>query len=90
MHNGGSFKLTNADTADRDENGNLRFLINCLDANYKSGKANIIVKGGTFYEFDPADNASEGAHTNYVAEGYESTMSIVEGLKVYTVTKINE
>ena len=88
--NGGSFKLTNADTADRDENGNLRFLINCLDANYKSGKANIIVKGGTFYEFDPADNASEGAHTNYVAEGYESTMSIVEGLKVYTVTKINE
>ena len=86
--NGGSFKLTNADTADRDENGNLRFLINCLDANYKSGKANIIVKGGKFYEFDPANNASEGAGTNYVAEGYQSTMSMEDGKKVYTVTKL--
>ena len=88
--NGGSFKLTNAATADRDENGNLRFLINCLDANYKNGTANIIVKGGKFYEFDPANNASEGAGTNYVAEGYQSTMSMEGDLKVWTVTKINE
>lgn len=86
--NGGSFKLTNAATADRDENGNLRFLINCLDANYQSGKANIVVKGGKFYEFDPANNASEGAGTNYVAEGYQSVMSMEDGKKVYTVTKI--
>ena len=85
--NGGSFKLTNAATADRDENGNLRFLINCLDANYKAGTANIIVKGGKFYEFNPADNASEGAHTNYVAAGYKSVESMEEGLKVYTVVK---
>ena len=86
--NGGSFKLTNAETADRDENGNLRFLINCLDANYQSGKANIIVKGGKFYEFDPANNASEGAGTNYVAKGYQSVMSMEDGKKVYTVSKI--
>lgn len=86
--NGGSFKLTNADTADRDDNGNLRFLINCLDANYQSGKANIIVKGGKFYEFDPANNASEGPGTNYVPEGYQSTMSMEDGKKVYTVTKL--
>ena len=85
--NGGSFKLTNAATADRDENGNLKFLINCLDANYQSGKANIVVKGGKFYEFDPANNASEGAGTNYVAEGYHSVMSEEEGKKVYTVVK---
>ena len=85
--NGGSFKLTNAATADRDENGNLRFLLNCLDANYKAGKANIVVKGGVFYEFDPANNASEGPGTNYVAEGYESVESVVEGVKVYTVRK---
>ena len=86
--NGGSFKLTNAATADRDENGNLRFLINCLDASYQSGKANIVVKGGKFYEFDPANNASEGPGTNYVAEGYQSTMSMEDGKKVYTVTKL--
>ena len=85
--NGGTFKLTNADTADRDENGNLRFLINCYDANYKADKANIIVKGGKFYEFDPANNAAEGAGTNLVAEGYHSVMSEEEGKRVYTVVK---
>ena len=85
--NGGTFKLTNADTADRDENGNLRFLINCYDANFKAGKANIIVKGGKFYEFDPANNAAEGPGTNFVAEGYHSTMTEENGIRVYTVTK---
>ena len=30
----------------------------------------IIVKGGTFGNWNPADNDSEGAHTNFVAEGY--------------------
>lgn len=85
--NGGTFKLTNADTADRDANGNLRFLINCLDKNYTAGKANIIVKGGKFYEFNPADNAAEGAGTNFVAEGYHSVESLEDGKKVYTVVK---
>lgn len=85
--NGGTFKLTNADTAERDANGNLKFLINCLDANYKAGKANIIVKGGKFYEFDPANNEAEGAGTSFVAEGYHSVMSEEEGKKVYTVVK---
>lgn len=86
--NGGTFKLTNADTAERDENGNLRFLINCLDKNYKAGTAKIIVKGGKFYEFDPASNASEGPGTNYVAEGYQSVESTEDGKKVYTVVKL--
>ena len=35
--------------------------------------ANIIVKGGRFYKFDPANNSTEGPGTNYVAEGYRST-----------------
>lgn len=30
------------------------------------------VKGGTFVGFNPADNNSNGAHTNYVATGYKS------------------
>lgn len=50
------------------------FLLNCLDANYASGKANITVYGGKFYGFDPAHNAAESSEmtTNFVAEGYES------------------
>ena len=85
--NGGTFKLTNADTAERDENGNLRFLINCLDKNYKAGTAKIIVKGGKFYEFDPANNVAEGPGTKFVAEGYHSVMSEEDGKRVYTVVK---
>lgn len=32
----------------------------------------IVVYGGKFYNFNPADNVSEGPGTNFVAEGYES------------------
>ena len=91
--NGGIFKLTNWADADKDENGNLRFLLNCLDANYKNGTANIIVKGGKFYDFDPANCAAEGVGTSFVAEGYESVASTetIDGVehKVYTVKKVS-
>lgn len=46
------------------------FLLNCIDAAYKDGSAKIIVKGGTFVNFNPADNTAEGEHTNFVADGY--------------------
>lgn len=46
------------------------YLLNCIDEAYKDGTAKIIVKGGTFINFDPSNNRSEGAGTNYVPEGY--------------------
>lgn len=46
------------------------FLLNCVDAAYKNGTAKIIVKGGIFKNFNPADNTAEGEHTNFVADGY--------------------
>lgn len=46
------------------------FLLNCVDAAYKNGTAKIIVKGGVFVNFNPADNKAEGEHTNFVADGY--------------------
>ena len=87
--NGGTFKLTNWADADKDENGNLRFLINCYDSNYRNGSANIIVRGGKFYDFDPANCAAEGVGTSFVADGYVSVMTteMIDGVehKVYTV-----
>lgn len=36
------------------------------------GISEIKVYGGKFYNFDPANNLSEGPNTNFVAEGYKS------------------
>lgn len=47
------------------------FVLNCYDANRKNGTAKIIVTGGTFVNFNPADCYAEGAHTNFVKEGYK-------------------
>ena len=47
------------------------FVLNCYDANRKAGKAKIIVKGGTFINFNPANCKAEGAGTNFVADGYK-------------------
>ena len=64
--NGGSFQVTpDIDTND------CRYTLNCIDANYKNGTANIIVKGGTFVNFDPSNNLAEGENTNFVAPGYK-------------------
>ena len=63
--NDGFFQVTpDVDTND------CRYVLNCIDANYKNGTANIIVNGGTFVNFDPSNNAAEGAGTNFVADGH--------------------
>ena len=54
--------------------GTPAWTLNCNDASYKNGTANIIVKGGTFVGFDPANNKAEGKGTNFVAAGYVSRM----------------
>ena len=46
------------------------FLLNCYDKNRENGTAKIIVKGGTFVNFNPANCKAEGENTNFVAEGY--------------------
>ena len=47
------------------------FVINCIDSAYKAGTAKVIIKGGTFINFNPADCKAEGAGTNFVADGYK-------------------
>ncbi len=49
------------------------FVLNCYDENRANGSAKIIVKGGTFINFNPANCQAEGAHTNFVANGYKVT-----------------
>ena len=44
-----------------------------LDINEDDTLGQIIVKGGTYYNFDPANHTNDGSvNTNYLAEGYHS------------------
>ena len=65
------------------------FVLNCYDANYKNGTAKIIVKGGTFINFNPADCQAEGAHTNFLAPGYTVKSEKKGSDTYYTVVKAN-
>ena len=80
---GGVFRSTGTEGSD--------FLINCQDAPREEDKAKIVVTGGKFYDFDPANNKAEGEGTNFVAEGYQSVASTVveDGVEhiVYEVKK---
>lgn len=70
--NGGVFKSVS---------GNAEFLINCADD--ATSRCKISIKGGTFYGFNPADNNADGAHTNYVDEGYR----VIQDGDTYTVVE---
>lgn len=60
------------------------FVLNCYDANRKNGTAKILVSGGEFEKFNPADCWAEGAGTNFVVAGYKSVAS---GTDVWKVVK---
>lgn len=68
------------------------YVLNCYDANCKNGTAKIMVSGGEFEKFDPADCAAEGAHTNFLADGYmsveaeEGVWTVVRGTKPVVMT----
>ena len=65
--NGGFFSCAPATNVSDDQH---RYLLNCIDASYKNGSARITVTGGTFVNFNPANNQAEGPETNFVADGY--------------------
>lgn len=46
-----------------------KYVINCIDANFKDGTARIYLKGGSFC-YDYSDTP-EGAGTSYIAPGYQ-------------------
>lgn len=66
---GGEFSIQQLASTATDK---YRFTLNCLDAAYASGAADITVTGGRFFMFDPANNLAEGAGTSFVPDGYAS------------------
>ncbi len=79
---GGEYSIQQLDNNYHDE----RFTLNCYDDNYTNGTASIVVTGGVFHDFNPANNLAELPSANFVAEGY--TAQLVEGSETdYEVVK---
>lgn len=76
--NGGYFEVENPEK-------DYRYVLNCTDANYKNGTAKVIVQGGSFLNWNPANNLAEGAGTNYLAPGYTVVEETVANGTLYTV-----
>ena len=82
--NGGVFEIQQTyPTAGKE----YEYVLNCYDSSYKAGTASIVVKGGTFVGFNPANCKAEGANTNFVAAGYISVETTYNGKKAWTVVK---
>lgn len=75
--NGGYFEVNNPEK-------DYRYVLNCTDANYNNG-AQIIIKGGSFLNWNPANNPAEGAGTNFLAPGYTVKQEAVANGILYTV-----
>lgn len=79
--NGGTF---NCEPYDNPKYG-YKFLINCVDSAYKNGTAKIIIKGGSFINYDPSDSASENPRGNFCAPGYVAVKNDATENPVWTV-----
>ena len=64
------------------------YLINCVDEPYAAGTAKVIIKGGTFINFNPSA-AHEADGKGYVADGYTVKSEVKDGNTYYTVVKAN-
>ena len=64
--NGGTFEA-------KVEDGQY-WVLNVQDDFYRAG-SDIVVYGGSYKNFNPANNKSEGAGTNFLAPGYESVVN---------------
>lgn len=79
--NGGIF---NCEPYDNPTYG-YKFLINCVDSAYKDGTAKIIIKGGSFINYNPSDSASENPRGNFCAPGYVAVKNDATENPVWTV-----
>ncbi|MBQ1283437.1 MAG: hypothetical protein IIY18_00345, partial [Clostridia bacterium] len=75
--------------------GNYAYLINCIDSSYKNGTATVTISGGNFANWNPQDNAAEGAGSNFCADGFDGvdngdgTFGVVVHKHAYTA-EVNE
>ncbi len=66
----GNLNITGGEFSVEPYQGSYAFLINCIDANYNNETATVAISGGKFHNWNPENNAAEGAGTNFCATGY--------------------
>ena len=87
----GLLTITGGDFSVEPYEGSYAFLINCIDANYEDGLATVSISGGTFHNWNPENNAAEGAGTNFCAQGYgaiENTPNVWTVIPKQTMTAV--
>lgn len=62
------------------------FVLNLEDEHREAGTASIVVTGGTFVEFNPQNCEAEGNNTNFVKDGYVSTLDKTASVPTYVVS----
>ena len=62
--NDGSFTIQQLPSGYND----YRYELNLYDANGKNGTASIVVYGGKYYQFDPANNLAENPQVNFLGQ----------------------
>lgn len=78
--NGGTFEVY-----DNGISYGSRYCINAYDSNFTAGIAKIVVKGGTFFDFNPTE-APEPGKPNLVPAGYKATQTTIDGKNAWVVT----
>ena len=73
--------IINGGTFASSETTEYRYVINCIDANYRNKTAVVEINGGTFENYNPAATISEGSVVSFVTEG----LFVVENDNNYTV-----
>lgn len=70
------------------------FVLNLYDANRMNGTAKMIVTGGTFEKFNPANCQAEGKGTNFCADSYTTVKSgdnyTVKATNAKNITDLDE
>ena len=81
--NGGTYSIQQKSEVQGKPN---EFVLNLEDAHREAGTASIVVTGGTFVEFNPHNCKAEGDNTNFVKDGYVSTLDKTASVPTYVVS----
>ena len=81
--NGGTYSIQQKSEVQGKPN---EFVLNLEDVYREAGAASIVVTGGTFVEFNPQNCKAEGDNTNFVKDGYVSTLDETASVPTYVVS----